>query len=433
MGERGVATFNQQSCDDGGIADARLPSEISWSELDALHARIGRHFVRAEPRQRALNYLYGLLAPLERKNGRSLAQYAEEQRADGMQRLLSQAKWNSDGVRDELQDYVREHMGHPLATIALAETTFEKRGNTPAGVGSHFDQAAGRFVRSQLGMFLAYEPPGRAATLVDRRLYLPPGERSDASAATAKGVLARDMLLRARDRRLPWAWVTGGDTFGGDAGLRDWMESQRLPYLLEVAPGLRALTLDDRSKVASQLADLTSSGGVRWYRAPHPSGQPDPFSDEWLRLPLSKRPGTELVRCLLLHRTKSLQTLTCYVCLTGPSTPLPVLISVAGKAGSVDRAFRLARRYAGLDQYQVRSEEAWYRHVTLAMVAYGFLSATVFTDGAVSGAPPSQTPRNGVERVRNGSGPQLPLSPSPPSPSAHSEMAPSDAAPSESG
>jgi SRSO17 transposase len=422
MGERGVATFNKQSCDGDSIPDARWPSEISWSELNALHARIGRHFVRAEPRQRALNYLHGLLAPLERKNGRSLAHYAEEHRADGMQRLLSQAKWNSDGVRDELQDYVREQMGHPLATVALAETTFEKRGSTPAGVGSHFDQAVGRFVRSQLGIFLAYEPPGRAATLVDRRLYLPPAERSDLGASRAKGALARDMLGRARDRDLPWAWVTGSDTVGGDGALRDWMETERLPYLLEVAPALRALPGDDRAIVATQLADLTSAGGVRWYRPPTPSGPADLFSDEWLRLPLSKRPGSDLVRCLLLHRTKTLQTLTCYVCLTPPSTPLPVLISVAGKATSVEGAFQLARRCAGLDQYQVRGEEAWYRHVTLAMVAYAFLSATVFTDGARVVAPP-QTPRNGVESVRNGSGPHLPLSPS----------AQSDAAPSESG
>ena len=38
-------------------------------ELGDLHARIARHFVRAEPRQHVLTYLKGLLGPLERKNG----------------------------------------------------------------------------------------------------------------------------------------------------------------------------------------------------------------------------------------------------------------------------------------------------------------------------------------------------------------------------
>ncbi len=45
-----------------------------WSrELDALAARIAPRFGRAEPRRRALAYLRGLLAPLERKNCASRA------------------------------------------------------------------------------------------------------------------------------------------------------------------------------------------------------------------------------------------------------------------------------------------------------------------------------------------------------------------------
>jgi SRSO17 transposase len=386
-----VATFKEQSCDGGSIPDGEWPPAISWSELDALHARIGRHFARAEPRQRALSYLHGLLAPLERKNGRSLALYAAESRADGMQRLLSQAKWSSDAVRDELQDYVAEQMGDGLSTIALAETTFEKRGNTPAGVASHFDQTAGRFVRSQLGVFLIYQPPGRAATFVDRRLYLPPSDRSEATTrtrvparrpTTTKSWLAQDMLVRARQRNLQWCWVTGSDAFGSDSALRDWLEAEEMPYLLEISSALRSLDDEDRAKVSSRLATLTSSrGGVQWYRPPSRSDNVDGPPDEWLRLPLSKRPGSELVRCLLLHRTKRRQALTCHVCLAPPKTPLPTLISVVGSAAPIDVAFQLARRCAGLDQYQVRGEQAWYRHVTLAMVAYAFLTATVWKDG----------------------------------------------------
>jgi SRSO17 transposase len=378
-----VATFKEQGRGDGGIPDDDWPSAISWSELDALHARIGRHFARSEPRQRALSYLHGLLAQLERKNGRSLAHFAEESRADGMQRLLSQAKWSSDAVRDEVQDFISERTGNRRAIVAVAETTFEKRGSTPAGVGSHFNQAAGRFVRSQLGVFLTYAAPSRAVSLIDRRLYLPPVDRSEAAKpALTKARLAQDMLAQARRRHIPWSWVTGSDVFGSDGGLRDWLERQGMPYLLEIPPALRSLTGEDRVKVASQLAELTTAGGgVKWYRTPNGAGPVDLFCDEWLRLPLSTLAGSGLVRCLLLHRTKRLQNLTCYVAVAPAKTPLPDLIAVAGTSMSVDVAFRLARRCAGLDQYQVRGEEAWYRHVTLAMVAYAFLVATVFEDG----------------------------------------------------
>jgi hypothetical protein len=83
------------------------------------------------------------------------------------------------------------------------------------------------------------------------------------------------------------------------------------------------------------------------------------------------------------------------VCLAPPKTPLPALISVAGSGASVEVAIHLARRCAGLDQYQVRGEEAWYRHVTLAMVAYAFLTATVWKDGQLLSR--LQTTSDGVD------------------------------------
>ena len=41
-----------------------------WAqELEEVMGRIGARFGRVEPRRRALAYLRGLLAPVERKNG----------------------------------------------------------------------------------------------------------------------------------------------------------------------------------------------------------------------------------------------------------------------------------------------------------------------------------------------------------------------------
>lgn len=41
----------------------------NWqAELQSGFARIGRHFGRQAMRQRALNYVTGLLSPIERKN-----------------------------------------------------------------------------------------------------------------------------------------------------------------------------------------------------------------------------------------------------------------------------------------------------------------------------------------------------------------------------
>ena len=73
----------------------------SWSEgIAAFHARFARHFGRSEPRERALDYLTGLLAPLEKKNAWTMAEQVGQLRPDGVQRLLNHSEWDENAVRD---------------------------------------------------------------------------------------------------------------------------------------------------------------------------------------------------------------------------------------------------------------------------------------------------------------------------------------------
>src|SRR5215467_2064074 len=98
--------------------------EIAAAELDRVHERIAGRFARSEPRARAREYLGGLVAGLERKNGWTLAERAGEVSPDGMQRLLRRAGWDIDGVRDDVRDYVLDHLGHPAGVLIADETGF---------------------------------------------------------------------------------------------------------------------------------------------------------------------------------------------------------------------------------------------------------------------------------------------------------------------
>ena len=151
--------------DDVGVADVKV-----WaSGLGELQARIGRRFSRSEPRARALAYLRGLLAPLERKNGWTLAEQAGEANPDGMQRLLSTADWDADRVRDDLRDYVVEHLGDADAVLVVDETGFLKKGINSAGVARQYSGTAGRIENCQVGVFLGYAT-GTGRTFIDREL-----------------------------------------------------------------------------------------------------------------------------------------------------------------------------------------------------------------------------------------------------------------------
>ena len=67
-----------------------------WAEgLDSIVDRIAPRFGRGEPRRRARAYLWGLLAPVERKNGWQLAEAVGDATPDGVQDFLSRVHWDS--------------------------------------------------------------------------------------------------------------------------------------------------------------------------------------------------------------------------------------------------------------------------------------------------------------------------------------------------
>ena len=100
---------------------------VRWTqELDRLHTRIAARFARPEPRRRALAFLHGILSTTSRKNGWQLAEHAREARPDGMQRLLSSAVWDTDGVRDDLRMYTLEHLGTTSAIVVIDAHQFSQ-------------------------------------------------------------------------------------------------------------------------------------------------------------------------------------------------------------------------------------------------------------------------------------------------------------------
>ncbi len=127
-----------------------------------------------------LAYLKGLLSPLKRKNGWQLAEQAGEKNPDGIQRLLNNALWDADEVRDDLRDYVVEHLGDENAVLVVDETGFLKKGTKSVGVKRQYSGTAGRIENCQIGVFLAYAS-FKGHTLLDRELYLPKEWAADAA------------------------------------------------------------------------------------------------------------------------------------------------------------------------------------------------------------------------------------------------------------
>ena len=149
--------------------------------LRRLHQRLTPRFARPEPRRHALLYLQAIVSDIPRKNGWQIAEHAKQLRPYGMQRLLSRAVWDVDGVRDDLRTYVLEQLYRPgdAYTIGvLDESGFPKRGNKSAGVKKQHCGVSGRVENCQVGVFLSYVTT-QGHALIDRDLYLPEDWLSD--------------------------------------------------------------------------------------------------------------------------------------------------------------------------------------------------------------------------------------------------------------
>jgi len=86
-----------------------------------------------------------------------LAEEAGDQTPYGLHHLLGRsASWDADEVRDDLRDYVVEHLGDEEAVLIVDETGFLKKGNKSAGVKRRYTGTAGKRENCQVGVFLCY-------------------------------------------------------------------------------------------------------------------------------------------------------------------------------------------------------------------------------------------------------------------------------------
>jgi SRSO17 transposase len=360
-----------------------------WThQLEQLHSRIAPRFRRAEPRRRALGYLKGLLATVERKNGWHLAELLGEPTPDGVQRLLNAADWDADAVRDDLRRYVVEQLGSDQAILIVDETGFLKKGTHSAGVKRQYSGTAGRIENCQIGVFLCYASE-RGSTFIDRELYLPKDWAEDearrAEAAIAEDIgfatkpeLARDMLARAFEAGVPCAWVVGDTIYGGDRRLRRFLEEQEQPFVLAV-PSNELLWYSGPTYLAAEEIAARVAPDA-WQRLSAGEGAKGPRVYEWALADLWRLQMTPDEQAwghyLLIRRSLEDPSEVAYyvVFARRAAIHLAQLVRVAGLRWHIESCFESAKGECGLDEYEVRRYDAWYRHITLALLAHALLA-----------------------------------------------------------
>ena len=293
--------------EEGELSIIRQSAQV----LAELIGRIGSHVRRAEVRKRVGRYLQGLLASVERKNGWQMAEALGEANAHGVQRLLEEADWDEDAVRDELRTYVIEHLGEPGGMLVVDETGFVKKGKKSAGVARQYSGTAGRRENSQVGVFLSYAS-SKGAAFIDRALYLPEEWTQDRVrcreagipdevAFATKGELAQRMLARAFAAGVPAEWVVGDTVYGYDE-LRLWLEEQQKNYVLAV-PETHQVWVQGQPQPVGLLAALLPEEAWVVLSAGEGSKGPRLYEWAWVQLPDETEGEISRARWVLIRRS----------------------------------------------------------------------------------------------------------------------------------
>jgi len=361
----------------------RVDPDRWWAQFGALIDRIGPRFSRYEPLRHAAGLMLGMVSGLDRKNCWTIAEHRGDRSPDGLQHLLSRAKWDAEAVRDDLRDYVVDAFGDPGAVLVVDETGDVKKGTATVGVQRQYSGTAGRIENAQVAVYLTYAAP-RGHALIDRALYLPKSWAEDADRCQEAGIptdrrgfatkptLAKMLISRAVEANTPAAWVAGDEVYGADPTLRAAIRGHGLGYVLAVSANRRVPTEAGPIRVDALPAMLPARA---WQKHSAGAGSHGHRLYSWAWIALLPEDDTDTGQHHLLirrnDRTGELAYLRCY---TPHPVPLRTLVVVAGQRWRIEESFQAVKGLTGLDQHQVRRWVSWHRWTTLAMLAHAFLA-----------------------------------------------------------
>ncbi len=195
-------------------------------------------------------------------------------------------------------------------------------------------------------------------------------------------------LGRAWDAGVPMRWVTADEVYGNTGSLRRAIGAAGKMYVLAVAKNLlvwldepapkgRGRRAKPRGRGARSISEVAAGQELDWQRLELGIGEQGEKVSEWARLRVIEceagEPGAN--SWLLVRRPAGGEgEWAYYLSNAAESVSLSEIAGVAEQRWAIELCFAEAKGEAGLDQYEVRHYQSWYRHITLAMMAHAWLT-----------------------------------------------------------
>jgi SRSO17 transposase len=374
---------------------------------------------RRDQRARGGCYLRGLMLEGRRKSIEPMAaRLGGEVHYQALHHFVAVSPWEWRPVRRRLAERLVGVLGPTV--WAADDTGFPKDGDHSVGVQRQYCGTLGKTANCQLGVSVNAVTE-QASCPLDWRLFMPEGWDEDAMAQRRaachlpdsvrhrpKWQLVLDMLdaLEGWGLRPPVLVADAGD---GEVGaFRQGLDDRQIPYVVQV----KADTSAYREQTQPTVAPYKGRG-----RRPRPRYRDKPVSLRQLALHAGPQAGVELVwrrgskglqrsrflalrvrpagvtprrqaavraggagwelpvRWLLVQwPTGKPEPVTYWLANLPATTPLVELVRLGKLRWRVEQDYRELKGALGLDHFEGRSFAGWHHHVTLVLVAHGFLT-----------------------------------------------------------
>jgi SRSO17 transposase len=132
-----------------------VPGDVEgfMEELWEFQAAFHDCFARSEPRAHFFDSMVGQFSKLERKSIEPMARQVEGSTIRGLQRFLSDVRWDEEQRRWNYHQLVADALGEPAGVLMFDATGFLKKGKDSVGVARQYCGPLGKVEHGQVGVF----------------------------------------------------------------------------------------------------------------------------------------------------------------------------------------------------------------------------------------------------------------------------------------
>jgi len=398
-----------------------MSNEVIFSSIDEYMSMYFSFFRRSEGRKLAKSYVTGLMMDGERKSIEPMSErvHASER---GMQRLLTEVKWDHERVSKEYRHRMLSETGDSQGVLVVDDTSFPKKGIQSVCVSRQYCGALGKVANCQVGVSLTYV--GQSVFWpYTMDLYVPKSwdkfevpesilkrektRMPEEAHFREKWEIALEQIELANRDGVPHRCVVADSWYGNVSEFRRRLDDINERYVVGIYSDTEVF-LDSPVFVEPQPREKRRGRPRKYPRLIETNPLPFKVSelgsavedDEWERLELRRdsrgkslmveafsrrvypakgyRKGCrhEEVWLIIERRQKDKREFELRYYFSNMPQDMPTLemIRLVHERFWIEQGYQQLKEELGLDHHEGRSWIGWHRHVLLVFLAFGYLT-----------------------------------------------------------